>query len=166
MAGKQKHPRLPLFKERRKRGKISYLPYSPQHEKRKRRAKVAAFLILSLLLLSIAGCGIYSWRFTGAVRGLVLGEIAVGDLADGEYEGEYRLFHVFAKVRVQIKKGEIVGIELVNAEKMQRADAARVQETLARVVERQSLQVDLVSGASANQKVALKAVENALTRSP
>jgi len=131
-----------------------------------RKTRIATYLLLSLLVTSLAGCAIYSWRFTSAVRGLALGEIAVGDLADGEYEGEHRVFHVFARVRVQVSGGEIVGIELVNVEKMQRADAARVQETLARVVERQSLRVDLVSGASASQKVALKAVEKALASPP
>ncbi|MBC7246412.1 MAG: FMN-binding protein [Actinobacteria bacterium] len=127
---------------------------------------MALLAILSLLLVSMASCGVYSWRFTSAVRELVPGEITVGDLADGEYEGEYRVFHVYARVRVWVAEGKIVEIELVNAEKMQRADAARVQETMARVVEEQSLQVDLVSGASASQKAALKAVEKALSSTP
>jgi uncharacterized protein with FMN-binding domain len=163
MTGEKKHPR-PLFPERRRAGAgAPSSKRSPRGGKRAAKTRTVTFLLLSLLLLSIAGCGIYSWRFIGAVRELVPGEIAVDGLADGEYEGEYRVFHVYARVRVQVAGGKIVEVELVNAEKMQRADAARIRETLARVVERQSLQVDLVSGASASQKVALKAVENALT---
>jgi|GEM_PF-378450 len=152
---------LPFLRRRKDRQTAPLTPACFQ-KSRTRRWRIGTSLAVILLLGMVAGCGLYSWRFTRAGSELTFGALSVDEVPDGDYRGYYRLFHVAAQVLVSVRGGRITGIQLLNYEKMQRADADKTLRTLERVVESQSLEVDLESGASVTQKVALKAVENAL----
>lgn len=84
----------------------------------------------------------------------------LGSLPDGEYKGG---FHpgkfVGAEVKVVVRDHKIASIELLEHNN----GKGKPAEVLpARVVETQSLGVELVSGATSSSKVILKAIENAL----
>lgn len=84
-------------------------------------------------------------------------------LPDGHYEGEYKPSNIaFAKVRVKVKNKRIVSIELLETNKGRTREAKMIAD---RVVEKQSLDVELVSGATYTSKVVLKAIEYALAGS-
>lgn len=84
----------------------------------------------------------------------------LSNLPDGDYEGEYRPGKMaYARVRVTVKNKRIVAIKLLEHNKGRTEAAKTVAE---RVVEKQSLDVELVSGATVTSTVVLKAIENAL----
>lgn len=148
----------------KKKPDLSGWPFLSRLRSRRRRWRVGMGLVVVVVILGMAaGCGLYAWRFNAVSGELTVGPLSLDRVPDGDHRGFYRLFHVAAQVLVSVRDGKITGIQLLNYEKMQRADADRTQRTLERVVESQSLDVDLETGATVTQKVALKAVENALT---
>lgn len=82
-------------------------------------------------------------------------------LPDGEYIGEcYPNEMVGARVRVNVKNHKIEAIELLEHLNGKGKPAEVLTDT---VVEKQTLDVELVSGATGSSKVILKAIEDALT---
>jgi uncharacterized protein with FMN-binding domain len=80
---------------------------------------------------------------------------------DGTYEGAYRVFPVKVRLRVTIAAGRIENIELLEHFN---GKGTAAEALIPRVIERQSLDVDIVSGATYSSKAILKAIENALSR--
>ncbi|MDR0909423.1 MAG: FMN-binding protein [Spirochaetaceae bacterium] len=80
--------------------------------------------------------------------------------ADGVYRGSYKVGPVEAMVDVAIHDMVITGITIVkhNSSPIGKPAEAITQ----RIIEKQSLGVDAVSGATASSKAILKAVEEAL----
>lgn len=91
---------------------------------------------------------------------LPIPEIDLSQIVDGVYTGSYEVFPVSAEVEVTIKNHTITEIDLVKHNHGQGAGAETIPGS---VVEAQSLQVDIVSGATYSSKVILKAIEQALT---
>ena len=117
-------------------------------------------IILGIVVVLLIVGGIYSWRFISGSHKIVVGSVDLSKVSDGTYEGSYSFFHDSAKVRVTVQDHRITSLELLS-----NPGAAKNQiPTLTqRVLDRQSLEVDLVTGASVSEKVFLKAVENALS---
>lgn len=93
------------------------------------------------------------------VADITISNVDISKAADGTYTGSYEVLWVAAEVRVTIKNHKIEGIELVS-HKNGRGTSAEIIPV--KVVEAQSLEVDIVSGATSSSKVILKAIENAL----
>jgi uncharacterized protein with FMN-binding domain len=115
--------------------------------------------------------GIISGLLAGAIgmalaaSGCRLPEIEVGSvdfraIPDGSYEGSYKAEMGSATVKVGIAGGRVTGIELVAFDSSPIGEPAKAMT--GRVVERQGLDADCVSGATYSSKVILKAIENAL----
>jgi uncharacterized protein with FMN-binding domain len=82
-------------------------------------------------------------------------------LADGTYRGSYETGLVKAVVDVLMASGRIENVTIVS----HRCGKGRPAEVIVNdVVEKQSLDVDVVSGATRSSKVILKAIEIALTK--
>ena len=81
---------------------------------------------------------------------------------DGIFYGSYESQPVAAEVKVVIENKTIKSIELLKHNNGQGKAAEILTE---KVVESQSLQVDIVSGATYSSKVILKAIEDALKKS-
>ena len=101
-----------------------------------------------------------------SLTGCKLAEIEVGtinfaSLADGSYEGSYKAEMGSATVKVGVSGGRVTGIELVAFDSSPIGEPAKAMT--GRVVDRQGLDADCVSGATYSSKVILKAIENALT---
>ena len=86
-------------------------------------------------------------------------EITLADIADGEYEGEYDLSLVYAKVKVTINKGRIENIAILKHDNGRGKKAEKIIED---VIGQQKLGVNAITGATASSKAILKAIENAL----
>jgi uncharacterized protein with FMN-binding domain len=90
---------------------------------------------------------------------LQIEEVDLSTIKDGSYSGEYSALPVSAKVKVTVEGYQITDIELVEHVNGQGSGAEIIPAT---VVEKQTLQIDTVSGATYSSKVILKAIENAL----
>jgi uncharacterized protein with FMN-binding domain len=81
-------------------------------------------------------------------------------LADGTYRGSFAAFPVSATVDVAMSGGRVEQVEIVS----HRCGKGRPAEAIVNdVVASQSLEVDVVSGATLSSRVILKAIETALS---
>jgi uncharacterized protein with FMN-binding domain len=84
-------------------------------------------------------------------------------LADGIYEGEEKVGPVEAKVRIEMASARIESFTILEHGTL----LGKKAEILAQlVVEKQSLELDTVSGATVSSKAILKAGQNALETAP
>lgn len=136
-------------------------------EKKTRLKRI--ILIISVVLIAVAGVVLAAKtalnKMESNLEGLVQLDVMDVDLmliSDGTYTGEYSAVPVSARVSVTIKEHRIESIELLEHNHGQ-GDGAEVIPSI--VVEKQTLQIDSVSGATYSSKVILKAIENALQNS-
>lgn len=81
-------------------------------------------------------------------------------LPDGTYRGVYDGGLVRAEVAVTVHAKGIQSVELLEHEHGRGAEAEKIVDS---IVEAQSLEVDVISGATVSSKAILKAAENALS---
>jgi uncharacterized protein with FMN-binding domain len=123
-------------------------------------------LIISVVLIAVAGVVIAAKtalnKMESNLEGLVQLDVMDVDLkliSDGTYTGEYSAVPVSAKVDVTIKDHRITNIDLLEHNNGQGAGAEVIPSI---VVEKQTMQIDTISGATYSSKVILKAIEDAL----
>lgn len=128
--------------------------------------KRKTIIILAIILAIIAGIAITAKIVIGNMESdleelkyLEIEEVDLSTINDGIYSGEYSVLPVSAKVRVTVEDHLIKDIELVEHVNGQGSGAEIIPAT---VIEKQTLQLDTVSGATYSSKVILKAIENAL----
>ena len=126
-------------------------------------------LIIAVVLIAVAGVVLAAKtalnKMESNLEGLMQLDVTDVDLtliSDGTYIGEYAALPVSAKVSVTIQDHHITNIDLLEHNNGQGAGAEVVPSI---VVEKQSLQIDTISGATYSSKVILKAIENALQNS-
>lgn len=93
------------------------------------------------------------------VQNIVFKNIDLTKVEDGTYEGEYDVGYIYAKVKVEIKDGMIVSIELLEHRNEKGKPAERILDD---VLVNQKIDVDVVGGATNSSKVIKKAIENAV----
>lgn len=93
-----------------------------------------------------------------------IGEISLEELPDGLYTGTFGYARNTFVVEVTIKDSFIKNIELATNRETKRILNGKA--VIDHVLREQTLQVDLVSGATRTSKAILKAIELALTQSP
>ena len=94
-----------------------------------------------------------------AMSNVAIGNIDVRGVGDGTYIGSYDAKITSATVSVTVKDCKMTKIELLE-HKSERGESAVA--LVDEILEEQSLDVDVVSGATNSSKTILKAVENAL----
>ncbi len=77
---------------------------------------------------------------------------------DGVYEGE----HAFVKVRVTVKGGKISAIEILHHGGGGAKYEAMVEPLKTAIIEKQSTEVDGITGATVSSRNLIRAVKNAL----
>ncbi|MFQ6862037.1 MAG: FMN-binding protein [Beduini sp.] len=128
----------------------------------KKLNKKIIYASIIILLIGLAGLGIYLKQvsdYQHKVSELSIQNISLQSIKDGVYKGECDVHFIKAAVEVTIKDGKYVQIILVE-HKNDRGKAAEV--IIDEVMAQQSLNVDIVSGATNSSKVILKAIETAL----
>ncbi len=88
-----------------------------------------------------------------------IGDIDLSRISDGVYSGSCDAILVSAEVKITVKNHRVADVELVRHDHG-RGEAAEVIPQ--RVLDAQSLNVEMVTGATSSCKVILKATENAL----
>jgi uncharacterized protein with FMN-binding domain len=117
-----------------------------------KRVKLYTILITAV---SIIGCSTAYKSVTAEMPNLLL-------IADGVYRGNYDMAStpVKATVDVAVQNHRITGINIL--EHSRSPIGKKAERIIDTIIERQSLDVDTISGATASSKTILKAVENAL----
>ena len=144
---------------------------------KKRRGLKVFFIVLGCILgVIVIGAGIAFAVFEPGRReaaNLVVENVDFDRLRDGVYAGEYvgtkdHLRDTKVVVTVaggQVEKIDVTGGVLAQKQEQEIRGGQTLQSLFDRVIEKQSLQVDAISGATITCKTHLKAVENALEQS-
>ena len=114
---------------------------------------------ISVIMALICTTTYRLWKYKETVKSLTVQEPKLTDIADGEYEGEYDLSLVYAKVKLTINKGRIENIAILKHDNGRGKKAEKIIED---VIGQQKLGVNAITGATASSKAILKAIENAL----
>ena len=129
-----------------------------------KRNKIIIIVLIVFIVLG-TGSAIVKTRLAKNLEGLTQVQVSNIDLTsvvDGVYAGSYSSFPVAAEVKVTVKNHRITAIELVKHTNGQGAAAEAIP---GKVLEKQTLDVEAVSGATYSSKVIIKAIEMALTKS-
>lgn len=98
-------------------------------------------------------------RYQKNVASIEFDDIDLGNVEDGIYRGECDVGYIYAKVKVEIKDGMIVSIDLLEHRNER---GKRAESIIDDVILKQKINVDAVSGATNSSNVIKKAIENAL----
>ena len=119
--------------------------------------------IILVLLVIIVGFAIYfAVVFSGMeekLDAIVINQINLENIEDGTYTGEAKAGLIKVVAEVKVSNHMITNIRLIEHDNWQGGPAEAILED---VIDNQSLEVDLISGASSSSKVILKAIENSL----
>lgn len=127
--------------------------------KKKGKIIVTVLVLLIVIVFAIMGARSYIESNLKNLADLKIPNVDLSRAADGVYTGSCKVFPVAAEVEVAVMDHRITGIELKKHDNGQGAPAEVIPD---RVVEAQSLEVDIVTGATYSSKIILKAIENAL----
>lgn len=86
-------------------------------------------------------------------------DVDMTKIEDGTYAGSYKEFPISVKLEVTVKDHQITSIDLLQHRSGQGKPAEAI---IGKVIEAQSLNVDVISVATLSSKVILMAIENAL----
>ena len=127
--------------------------------------------IIALIIIAVLGVGgLIGWQYIAKehkeAMSLPLNAVDFSKLADGVYTGEYEggMYKWRTnKAEVTVSGGKVTGITLLES-KFGEDPTQYVDPLYTQVVDKQTLQVDAVSGSTLTSKAALQAVENALVQ--
>ena len=97
------------------------------------------------------------------VRALPIAAIKFSSVRDGKYQGQFVYNQVSTNVEINVKNHRIEDINILGFGNTEQAKTA-VAELEKRILGTQSLDVDVVTGATTSSKAFLKSVENALSK--
>ena len=118
-------------------------------------------IISVILVICIFGAGFVMLGKNKTIHAQLNG-ISLASVADGTYEGSYSGFRWSNTVAVTVADHKIVDIQQVKPQVVASQDT--IDKLVASVVSSQSTDIDVVSGATADTKAFLSAVEDALNR--
>lgn len=127
----------------------------------KKPFKIALFILIPIVVIGI-GLFIFIQLSTKGLEELSKAQISTPNLSqieDGTYRGSYSAFPVNVELSVEMRNGEIIAIDITKHDNGQGKDGEKIVDD---VIQAQSLDVDVISGATYSSKVILKAIENAL----
>lgn len=120
--------------------------------------RMVQVILLAALIVGVAFF-IRFVKYQYDIKHVEVNPIAFSEVEDGTYHGEYDLFLVKTKVTAKVKDGVLKSLVLdehVNG----RGEVA--EPIVERILQEQTMEVDMVTGATASSKAILKALEDAL----
>lgn len=120
------------------------------------RNKVVCSFVLSILSIFIflAACSDTGKSTEGRTEGI--------EVEDGIYEGEANGNNGPVLVEVTVENNEIVEVEVVEHNETENIAANAFEETSERIVENQSVEIDIVTGATTSSEAVIEATKEAL----
>lgn len=126
----------------------------------KRKRYLLSFILILVIIFIVALLVKFN-EMNKEVSNIEIRPIDFTKLKDGIYEGEYFIQDfIGAKVEVTIEKGKIKDITLLDHKY---GLGKKAEEIINTVKEKQTLEVDTISGATHSSTIIIKAIENALT---
>jgi uncharacterized protein with FMN-binding domain len=122
----------------------------------KTRARRGGFFRIFLLLFPVLS------SFGLGLKERVPSDIDLSRLQDGTYQGESKHWPVAAKVEVRVQEKRITDIVILRHREGRGESAERITGD---IIAAQSLDVDIVSGATVSSRTIIEAVEAALRKS-
>jgi len=121
--------------------------------------RIIGAIVVLLIFVGIVASSIF---MTGLDKGkkVVVGTINLRTIADGTYEGNFILNRWTNTLKVTVKDHKITDISVVK-DVVFKLDAV-TKGVFAAVIDKQSLAIDIQSGATVTTKAYLKSIENAL----
>ncbi len=123
--------------------------------------KIALIIVGSIIALGGVGA-LFGMIGMGDIRKMVVRNIDLSKVEDGDYSGEFHKARWNHEVTVTVKDHKLVAVK--NDNELTSGDQKIVDEAIDSMIARQSVAIDVVSGASINTKAFQKAVENALEK--
>lgn len=122
-------------------------------------------IILGGLVLVVVIIAVVFYQITqdglNKLADITLNDLNLDQVADGSYNGSYSVFPVSVEVTVTVSDHVITEIDITKHDNGQgQAGEAIIED----VLEAQSLEVDVISGATYSSKVILLAIQDALAR--
>ena len=121
--------------------------------------KKALIIICAVVLILFSGCILLSSLTKGDLENIQNAEINMDNINDGEYDGHSELGPVVVDVRVVVRSHRIDNVELV------RHDCGfghKADVIVNRMVEQNTWNVDVISGATISSEIIKNAVNKAL----
>jgi uncharacterized protein with FMN-binding domain len=128
----------------------------------KKPLKILGIVFISILILMIGA--VFAVRFMSLSEELPviqMDKVELSKTEDGSYIGEYLGKLVKVVVEVGVKEHKITEINII---KHDNGLGKKAEKIVDQIVSQQSLNVEVVSGATSSSKAILKAVEVALTK--
>ncbi|MDP4090130.1 MAG: FMN-binding protein [Bacillota bacterium] len=129
-----------------------------------RRKKVMLTVVLTAVVIGgILGITFLQSlnKYKKTVNDMKIGTLDLNVVKDGEYEGSCDAGLISVDLKVKVKNHRIEQVDLI---KHKNGRGKPAEAVIQEVLNKQSLQVDTVSGATNSSKVILKAVEDALNK--
>ena len=123
--------------------------------------KILLIFLILVLCFGIVGFLKLKSESNKAINSIQISNIDLTSVDDGSYFGEYSSGPCSAKVKVYVKNHKIEKISLL---KHKNGMGSKAETIVDDVVNKQTLDVDTVSGATVSSKVILKSIENALLK--
>jgi len=131
---------------------------------------MTGWIIAAVIVASIGIGGAFGWsklsKEHNEIRNLSLNKVDFGALKDGSYTGTFEggMYRWRQNtIRVTVESGAVVTIEVL--EHKENRSKQFTDQLFNRVIDNQTLQVDVVSGATITSKAYLQGIENALIQS-
>lgn len=121
-----------------------------------KRIIIIVIVIMLLIVIVKIGAGILT---KSTLKKVKINEVDIAQVADGEYEGNAQIKPVSAKVNVRVELGKITDIEIKDHMTGLGKNGEKVVD---QIINKQSLDVDAISGATQSSVTITKAVEDAL----
>jgi len=119
-------------------------------------------IIISIVAVVIIGFIIFGFAGLNKVKGLTIGKVDLTQIKDGIYPGEFKGYRWSNRVEVTVNNHQIVGLKITKNMMIPIGDISK--NLFDQILQKQSLQVDVVSNATVTTKAYLKAIEKALTK--
>ena len=125
--------------------------------------KVIRIAVILLCIVFIGVVGFKTWSEKLVKEAMELEDVAIdlSKVEDGTYEGHSELGPVIVDVKVTVKKGKITEIEIVNHQNGLGQPANVIVDEM---VDKNTYDVDAVSGATVSSETIMNAVNNALQK--
>lgn len=118
--------------------------------------------VFVLFILVFGGGLFYLSRGLEAGEALEINSADLSAVSDGTYNGVYKGGRWTNEVRVTVKEHRITGVEVVKDVLFPKTEVTA--ELMERVLEQQSLDIDVVSGSTVTCKAYLKSIDNAFNQ--
>lgn len=132
-----------------------------ERERRMKKVMKLAVVFVIIVLIGITGFKSWSAKLVKEAAGLEDVAVDISKVADGIYEGHSELGPVIVDVKVTMQKSKTTEVEIINHQNgLGQAANAITKE----MVEKNTYDVDAISGATVSSEIIMNAVNDALQK--